>query len=737
MRGRSVAAAVLGSLVTASGLIGAVAGPVHADPAGQVTAWGKGGSGQLGNGADTDSTAAVSVLSTGALAGRTVVQVDAGGTHACAVTADGLVACWGGNRYGQLGIGSTKDESAPHLVSGGALSGKRVRKVSAGGGHTCALTTDGLLACWGNNWRGQLGNTKHSTWMHSLAGEYSVPVRVSTAGKMGRGRVTEVSAGEFHTCAVASGRAFCWGYNASGQLGNGTRKYATRPSAVLTRAPSPLRGTTVSQVSAGTDHTCAVTAGGEVACWGMGYRGALGTGNEKRTSTPQRVAQGALAGRAVTQISAGHNVTCATTADGAATCWGDNDVGQVGDGSREGKSLLPTLVSTTGASAFAGRTVSQVSVGVEHACGVATDGTVACWGNSVGGRLGIPVPVACGRDDCSPVPVSVTGTPGSGVMAGAFAVAVSAGGAFTVALTRSTPSAPTEALARAAASRARLVPSEASAPGLETGEVLAEAAWATTALAQDGIDVKQVVTFSKAVNLFDALVPRIDARVPAGSTLRVHGAMAADRRTSYVVRDAKGRLIAGMGRTGIADGGEWATPSAIRLDGDLEGFARDRRISRTTAITGLDSGRLGARAILGPDDAVTDVVNLVVPPYADQAFVWSTLSQGIDSSGRVVITGAKEEPDLEEDDPCTHVDVRAVIGANGAIEMAEWTDVCPGRGRVHFSATATFGSPVIDPPTRPRLTLDAAMARRSKGLTRTGRRLRERPRARCSGRPRV
>ena len=293
-------------------------------PAGGLKCWGWNGYGQLGDGTTTDRSTPVDV--TGLTSG--VAAVAAAWSHSCAVTTVGGLKCWGNNTYRQLGDGTNTDRSTPVDVTG-LTSG--VAAVAAGEYYTCALTTAGGLKCWGRNGYGQLGD--------GTTTDRSTPVDVTglTSG------VAAVAAAFEHTCALTTaGGLKCWGLNHLGQLGDGTTTNRLTPADVTGLTSG------VAAADAGQYHTCALITPGGVKCWGGNDWGQLGDWTTTNRLTPVDVT-GITSG--VAAVAAGHYHTCALnalTAGGELKCWGHNTYGQVGDGTATGRLTPVTVVGFEG-----------------------------------------------------------------------------------------------------------------------------------------------------------------------------------------------------------------------------------------------------------------------------------------------------------------------------------------------------------------------------------------------------
>jgi len=322
--------------------------------AGGVKCWGLNGTGQLGDGSATNRLNPVNV--TGLSSGVTAIAV--GFWISCALTSGGGVKCWGHNNVGMLGDGSTIDRLTPVDVSG-LSSG--VTAITAGGVHTCALTSGGGVKCWGMGGYGQLGDGSSTDQL--------TPVDVSGLSS----GVTAITAGVYHTCALTSGGGVkCWGRNDFGQLGDGST-----PSRLT---PVDVAGLTsgVTTITADQNNTCALTNGGGAKCWGFNNNGEIGD-----SSTTTRLAPVDVTGLSsgVAAISTGFAHTCALMSGGGVKCWGLNDYGELGDGS------TTTRLSAVDVSGLSSG-VTAITSGGSHTCALMSSGGIKCWGTNSSGQIG-------------------------------------------------------------------------------------------------------------------------------------------------------------------------------------------------------------------------------------------------------------------------------------------------------------------------------------------------------------
>ncbi len=337
--------------------------------AGGVKCWGANASGQLGDGTNINRNWPVNVA--GLAEG--VAAIALGLEHTCVLTAQGAMGCWGANFSGQLGDGTNVNRNTPVNVA--ALS-EGVAAIAAGAEHTCAMVADGVK-CWGANATGQLGDGTEVN--------RNTPVNVFGLS----GGVIAIAAGSGHTCALTTGGAMaCWGANASGQLGDGTNVSRNRPVSVAGLAEG------VAAIAAGSEHTCALTTGGAIRCWGANFSGQLGDGTNVNRNMPV-IVFGLSEG--VTEIATGSEHTCAAVAKGV-KCWGANASGQVGDGTDERRKTPVTVIGLSGA-------VAAIAAGSEHTCALTTGGAMACWGANASGQLGN------GTNEKRNTPANVPGLP--------------------------------------------------------------------------------------------------------------------------------------------------------------------------------------------------------------------------------------------------------------------------------------------------------------------------------------
>jgi alpha-tubulin suppressor-like RCC1 family protein len=360
--------------------------------------WGANAAGQLGNGSIGDASWPVGVgQSVDLLA---VEEVSGGSTHSCALLATGEVRCWGGiNGFPRLGNGTEGASAFPVTVP---LSGPAV-DIDSATEHTCATLADGTVQCWGGSgtgWALGHGSTQEAltpVTAVGVTGAVSVATTSnSTCALIGDGTVwcwgtagvgtgrwpaaipgidglIHLVVGSNHQCGIeADASITCWGSNLQGQLGDGTNVAGIKTVSGINDAVA---------LAAGNSYACAVRSDGTTWCWGANDDGQLGDGTTDESWAPVQVvgvsnAIGALS--ANEQSFTPH--TCVGLADGTARCWGDNDDGQLGDGTTT-PALTPVVVGSIG-------DVVDLGMGSDHTCAVRSSGRAACWGDSHWLQLG-------------------------------------------------------------------------------------------------------------------------------------------------------------------------------------------------------------------------------------------------------------------------------------------------------------------------------------------------------------
>ncbi|HEX2686852.1 MAG TPA: hypothetical protein VHN14_09545, partial [Kofleriaceae bacterium] len=400
----SQAIPVLTTYSHAQDIVGGGAHTCARSMAGGITCSGYDGHGQLGDGHRTTQGTPHPVPT---LTGVTAVA--AGDSFTCALAMDKTVACWGQNGNGELGDGSRIGRTTPTPVQG--LQG--VTMLAIGDNHACALLEDQTVACWGANFRGQLGDNTTDT--HGVA-------RAVVADRAGTklAGVTQIAAGGAHTCAISGSAIKCWGANGAGQNGDGTTDDARIAIPVIMLPPGTPLG-----IAVGPSHACALNVDHSVSCWGFNGSGQLGNGNNMSSSVPVATGLGNIE-----QITAHGDFTCARASDGSVACWGAGDNGEIGDSSYQNrnapvktKGSADVIKVVSGSNHTCAITTNQtikcwgasyvgqigddgynnraapvpiaglagvidIAAGGQHTCALLADTTVSCWGDDRDGELG-------------------------------------------------------------------------------------------------------------------------------------------------------------------------------------------------------------------------------------------------------------------------------------------------------------------------------------------------------------
>jgi alpha-tubulin suppressor-like RCC1 family protein len=328
---------------------------------GGLFAWGAGSSGRLGVGNTTTRSIPLQIGTS------SWTQVSAGQTHTAAIRSDNRLFTWGAGSSGRLGVGiggtGTISRSSPTQVGTSSWT-----QVSAGGSHTAAIRSDGLLFTWGSAATGRLGNG-------------TTTVNRSSPVQIGSDLWNSVSAADAHSAAIRNdGALFTWGVGTSGRLGDGS----TLPRSV----PTQVGTSSWTQVSAGTTHTAGILNNNLLYSWGSDASGQLGLGTiggiqispMVLQSTESTSSPGQIGSSSWSMVSAGRYGTGAIRSDGILFMWGLNNFGQVGNGST---AYIVNSPSQIGASSWI-----MVSVGDHHTAAIRSDTALFIWGSGYNGRLG-------------------------------------------------------------------------------------------------------------------------------------------------------------------------------------------------------------------------------------------------------------------------------------------------------------------------------------------------------------
>ncbi|MEQ1701625.1 MAG: hypothetical protein ABMA25_16065, partial [Ilumatobacteraceae bacterium] len=387
---------------------------------GTVTCWVQNTDGQLGYGNTNvigdDETPATNPVNSGIVAlpgGHAATAITAAGHHTCALLDDGTITCWGSNVAGELGYGNTNkigdnETPAANPVSGGIVAlpgGHAATAISAGFFQTCALLDNGTLTCWGLNTAGQLGYGNTNT-----IGDNETPAANPVNGGIislpGGHTAIAIASGSESSCALLDDNTVtCWGEGVVGTLGYGNgndigdnETPATNPvNGGIVALPDAL---TAVAIVAGGQHTCAVLSNSRLSCWGANASGQLGYGNTTRIGDDETPAANPVnngwvptpTSRMVTAVAANDLHSCALLENGTITCWGYNQIGQLGYGNTNtiGDNETPATNPVNGGTVVlpGARASSALSAGGNHTCALLDNGTVSCWGIALNGQLG-------------------------------------------------------------------------------------------------------------------------------------------------------------------------------------------------------------------------------------------------------------------------------------------------------------------------------------------------------------
>ena len=333
-------------------------------------AWGWNGGGQLGNNTVTESENPVPVLGV-----PNIKAVSGGEYHSMGIDNNDAVLAWGDNESGQLGLGYI--DSSIHYIPEQVIVLDNIIAIASGHRHSIALWDDGTVWTWGENENGQLGN----------GGTVDSHTPLQVHGLLDGKYVIAIAAGDYHSMALTDdGKVYTWGENYIGQLGDGTVDDVNEPFGKI--LPVQVQGLpsnkVVMAIAAGHRHSLAVTSDGHVWTWGWNYFGQLGWGSYNNDPHPVPAEIPNFAN--IQTVAGGMYHTLALTDDNKVYAWGYNEDGELGDGN-SGDSITPVQVLGKGGVGFLS-SVTQITAGAYHNVALQSGGAIYTWGYNWEGQLG-------------------------------------------------------------------------------------------------------------------------------------------------------------------------------------------------------------------------------------------------------------------------------------------------------------------------------------------------------------
>jgi uncharacterized repeat protein (TIGR02543 family) len=370
---------------------------------GRVFVWGSNNYGKLGDGTSQNKNVPTEITSSFFLEeGDEIISLFLGDYHSSALSATGQTFMWGFNSNGQLGDGDSRniDIYVPKVITSrfSLTAGDKIISLSLGAVHSSALSATGRVFTWGFNGSGRLGD--------GTTTNRNVPTEITSRFSLTAGdKIISLSLGYTHSSALSkTGRVFTWGFNGSGQIGDGTTTNRNVPTEITSRF-SLTAGDKIISVSLGYTHSSALSETGRIFMWGSNYDGQIGDGTTDamigKQNVPTEITSrfSLITGDKIISLSLGGRVSSALSETGRIFMWGSNYYRQLGDGTSADRNI-PTEI-TSSFSLTAGDKIISVSLGSTHSSALSQTGRVFTWGWNENGQLGD------GTTNASNVPVVI------------------------------------------------------------------------------------------------------------------------------------------------------------------------------------------------------------------------------------------------------------------------------------------------------------------------------------------